>query len=119
MGVTGNQLSTLTAVTAGDKVMIFSTDEGDLRKATLTTLMTYIRANLGDAVADTLVASEYIKATSMTVANLTSASTAGAGARATVTDATQTLTAGIGATVAGGGANIVPVFSDGTNWKIG
>ena len=41
------------------------------------------------------------------------------GARDFVTDATQTLTAGIGATVAGGGANVVPVFSDGTNWKIG
>lgn len=39
--------------------------------------------------------------------------------RRTVTDATQALGAGIGATVNGGGANIVPVFSDGTSWKIG
>jgi hypothetical protein len=40
-------------------------------------------------------------------------------ARCFVTDSTVTLTAGIGATVVGGGANKVPVWSDGTNWKIG
>ena len=56
---------------------------------------------------------------STTVASLPSAATAGAGAHAFVTDATQTLTAGIGAVVAGGGANNVPVVSDGTNWLIG
>lgn len=54
-----------------------------------------------------------------TVAGLPAAATAGSGARAMVTDATQTLTAGIGAVVAGTGANIVPVVSDGTNWRIG
>lgn len=43
----------------------------------------------------------------------------GTGARSAVTDANATLTAGIGAVVAGGGANIVPVFFDGTNWRIG
>jgi hypothetical protein len=36
-----------------------------------------------------------------------------------VTDATQTLTAGIGAVVAGSGGNAVPVVSDGSNWRIG
>jgi hypothetical protein len=39
--------------------------------------------------------------------------------RAFATDATQTMTAGIGAIVAGGGANTVPVYYDGTNWRIG
>lgn len=39
-----------------------------------------------------------------------------AGTRAIVTDANATT---FMATVAGGGANIVPVFFDGTNWKIG
>lgn len=38
------------------------------------------------------------------------------GARRLVTDATATTFA---STVAGGGANIVPVTSDGTNWIIG
>ncbi len=51
-----------------------------------------------------------------TVATLPAAATAGAGARSFVTDATVTTFA---STVAGGGANAVPVYSDGTNWKIG
>jgi hypothetical protein len=54
-----------------------------------------------------------------TVVALPSAVTVGAGARGTVTDSNATLAAGLGNTVANGGANIVPVYSDGTNWKIG
>lgn len=52
----------------------------------------------------------------VTVAGLPAAATAGAGARAFVTDANATTFASI---VAGGGANGVPVYSDGTNWRIG
>lgn len=59
------------------------------------------------------------KLSSYTVATLPSASTCGAGATAFVTDSNATLTAGIGATVAGGGSNKVPVYSDGTSWIIG
>lgn len=51
-----------------------------------------------------------------TVSGLPSAATVGAGTRAFVTDANATTFA---STVAGGGANNVPVYSDGTNWKIG
>lgn len=54
-----------------------------------------------------------------TVAALTAAATAGAGARAFVTDASTTVVLGLGLTVTGGGANKVPVYSDGTNWIIG
>lgn len=53
---------------------------------------------------------------SMTVANLPSASTAGAGARTMVNNANSTTFNSI---VAGGGSNVVPVYSDGTNWRIG
>lgn len=53
---------------------------------------------------------------SQTVAQLTAAATAGAGARSFVTDATATTFL---STVAGGGANKVPVVSDGANWLIG
>lgn len=42
-----------------------------------------------------------------------------AGARSFVTDATQTLSAGLGLVVVGGGTNSVPVYSDGTSWRIG
>ena len=52
----------------------------------------------------------------LTVATLPAAATAGAGARAFVSDANATTFASI---VAGGGANNVPVYSDGTNWRIG
>lgn len=42
------------------------------------------------------------------------------GMKAFVTDATVPLnSAGVGTTVAGGGSNRVPVYADGTNWKIG
>lgn len=51
-----------------------------------------------------------------TVAGLPSAATAGMGARAFVTDANATTFL---STVVGGGANKVPVVSDGTNWLIG
>jgi len=56
------------------------------------------------------------KSTNYTVATLPSASTSGVGARAFVTDA---LAPTFGATVATGGAVAVPVYSDGTNWKVG
>jgi hypothetical protein len=61
----------------------------------------------------------YIQTPSMTVANLAAAATAGAGARAFVTDASTSIILGLGTAVVGGGANKVPVYSDGTNWLIG
>lgn len=51
-----------------------------------------------------------------TVAELPPADDVGAGARGFVTDANATTFASV---VAGGGANGVPVFSDGSNWRIG
>lgn len=54
---------------------------------------------------------------SFTVATLPAAP--GTGARAMATDASLGLTAGVGTVVSGGGANVVPVHYDGTNWRIG
>ena len=51
-----------------------------------------------------------------TVATLPSAATSGKGSRSFVTDA---LAPTFGATVVTGGAVAVPVYSDGTNWKVG
>lgn len=51
-----------------------------------------------------------------TVLGLPFASVAGKGARAFVTDA---LAPTFGATVVTGGAVATPVYSDGTNWKVG
>lgn len=51
-----------------------------------------------------------------TVVTLPSAATSGVGARAFVSDA---LTPTFGSTVVTGGAVKTPVYSDGTNWKVG
>ena len=58
----------------------------------------------------------YVKTISTTVASLVAASTVGSGTRAFVTDANTTTFLAI---VGGGGANKVPVVSDGTNWIVG
>jgi hypothetical protein len=50
------------------------------------------------------------------VANLPGADSLGAGARAFVIDSSVTT---FGTTVAGGGSSKVPVYSDGTDWKVG
>lgn len=54
--------------------------------------------------------------TNFLVADLPSAADSGSGARAFVTDALAPV---FGATVVGGGTVKVPVYSDGTNWKVG
>jgi hypothetical protein len=51
-----------------------------------------------------------------TVATLPSAAVSGVGARSFVTDASAPT---FGSTVSGGGAVPTPVYSDGTNWKVG
>ena len=73
--------------------------------------------NRVDAILNQLKTDEIIPAlTNYTVATLPSAVTSGKGARAFVTDALAPV---FGATVATGGAVAVPVYSDGTNWKVG
>jgi hypothetical protein len=70
-----------------------------------------------DALTTQLMASGVVPPlTNYTVATLPSAVTSGAGARSFVTDA---LGPTFGATVVTGGAVAVPVYSDGTNWKVG
>ena len=66
--------------------------------------------------ADFGVFDRYAKTTALTVATLPSAAAVGAGARAFVTDANS---ATFMAAVVGGGANAVPVHSDGAGWFIG
>ena len=70
----------------------------------------------GDTFQTGFLSASYIKTTTYTVADLPAAADAGAGARAFVTDASATTFA---STVSDGGSNAVPVYSDGTNWKIG
>lgn len=60
-----------------------------------------------------------IRLPTFTVAGLPTVANAGAGGRATVSDGSVAMAANYGAIVAGGGANVVPVFCDGVNWRIG
>lgn len=113
-----NQLSTSTP-TMGDLVVIWSAANSDSRKASISALRDLLQQNFTVTLGTSFTASSFIAVTGCLVANLPAASAALQGARATVTNATQTLTAGIGATVVGGGANVVPVFCDGANWRIG
>jgi len=111
-----NQLSAISLLASGDLIPVYSSSNGDARKCAASVMAYYVAQNLGSALATSLTASSYLKTTASTVANLPSAITSGAGARAIVTDANATTFASV---VAAGGANVVPVFSDGTNWRIG
>jgi hypothetical protein len=73
--------------------------------------------NRVDAILNQLKTDDVIPAlTNYTVATLPSAVTSGKGSRSFVTDALAPV---FGATVASGGAVATPVYSDGTNWKVG
>jgi hypothetical protein len=73
--------------------------------------------NRVDAILDQLKTDNIVPAlTNYTVATLPSAVTSGKGSRSFVTDA---LLPTFGSTVAAGGAVATPVYSDGTNWKVG
>ena len=106
-----NQLSAVDSLSAADQVPLYSSTQGDARKFSLTTLVTFLSSAF-----TSLSVSSYVKVTPVLVANLPSAASAGAGARAVVTNANATT---FNSVVAGGGANTVPVFSDGSAWRIG
>ena len=106
-----NQLSSVDSISAGDTVPLYSSSQGDARKFSFTTLVSYLSTAFSS-----FTASSYLATTATTVANLPAAATAGAGARAMVTDANSTT---FNAAAVGGGANIVPVYSTGSAWKVG
>jgi hypothetical protein len=67
-------------------------------------------------VVGAVTVSTYIKVPAVAVTSLPAAATAGVGARAFVNDALAPV---FGSTVATGGAVAVPVYSDGSAWKVG
>lgn len=76
-------------------------------------------ALVGTEITGNGVTGDRLTTTGSTVAALPAAAAGNAGQRRHVTNATLALTAGIGTAVVGGGANTVPVFSDGGAWRIG
>ena len=105
-----NFLPLITQLSMGDNLVLWVPNQGDSRRASITTLIQFVEENFDGVVCNTL------QTTPTTYSQLSSASQAGIGTRAFITDGS---TATFGATVTGGGANIVPVYSDGTNWKVG
>lgn len=106
-----NQLSAVDSLQGGDQLAVWSTAMGDTRRSPLTVLVEFLATAFS-----TLSVSSYVKTPAVPVAELPSAAEAGAGARSMVTDASATTFA---STVGGGGSNIVPVVSNGTDWIIG
>ena len=70
-------------------------------------------------VTDANAGTGYLKLIPTTVGALTAAATVGAGTKAFVTDSTSTLSSHHGQAVVGGGTDFVPVYSDGTTWRVG
>ena len=108
---TTNQLSQIEAPNEGDLLPVWSTANGSSRALSFSNLARWIAGALSS-----VVIGSYVKVTPVTVANLPSPTVAGAGARAFVTDATSTT---FHAAAVGGGANSVPVFVDGSTWRVG
>lgn len=105
-----NQLPLITQLSGGDNIVLWVPNQGDSRRASITTLIQYIEGNFGDVVAAT------IQTQPVTFGQLPNPTVAGTGTRAFVTDSN---TATFAAVVAGGGANAVPVYSDGADWRVG
>lgn len=80
-------------------------EQEQIRVGKLFSLLTHVRTLAAVTLTDTFI-----------VADLPAEADTPVGARATVTDANSTTFRSV---VAGGGSNIVPVFNDGTDWRIG
>ena len=105
-----NQLPLITQLSGGDNVVLWVPNQGDSRRASITSLIQYIEENFDGIVCNT------IQTTPTTYSQLPTATNAGAGTRAFITDCNV---ATFGTAAAGGGANFVPVYSDGTDWRVG
>jgi hypothetical protein len=98
---------------------VFTSVSGSLVTASqpnVTSVGTLTSLTVSGNVGANYTISSISKTTPVAVASLPAAATAGAGARAFVTDANSTT---FNAAVVGGGSNIMPVFSNGTGWFIG
>jgi hypothetical protein len=111
--------ATFLTVNSGSFIGWSSSASGGAPNISQDTSLGRVAAGLIEANNGTAAGVAFVRLNGVVVASLPACSATYQGARGTVTNASQTFTAGIGAIVAGGGANIVPVFCDGTNWRIG
>ena len=121
-GVGATGATGATGPVAGSNTQIIFNDAGNANgSANLTfnktTNMLTVSGNLD--VQSTVTTAVFVT-TPTTLAVIGSAAASfGAGARAFVTDANRVAVANFGQVVATGGSNSVPVYSDGTDWRIG
>ena len=104
-----NQLPTVTQVHGGDQLPLYVTNQGDARRCSVTTLIEYVQVNFG------AVTCMSVQTTPVRFDQLPNA-VGNAGARAFITNCNTTT---FNAAAAGGGANQVPVFSNGISWFVG
>lgn len=104
-----NQLALITQLSGGDNVVLWVPNQGDSRRASITSLIQFIEDNFDGVVCNT------VQTTPTTFGQLPNA-VGNAGARAFITDCNV---ATFGSAAAGGGSNQVPVWSNGTNWYVG
>ena len=105
-----NQLPLITQLSAGDNLVFFVPNQGDSRRASITTFSQFLQVNFTNVVCDT------VKTTPVRFAQLPNATVAGSGTRAFITDA---VTNSYGVLATGGGNGNVPVWSNGTAWYVG
>jgi len=104
-----NQLPTVTKVTGGDQIPLFVTSQGDARRCSITTMIAYMEVNFGAVVAQT------VQTIPVRFDQLPNA-VGNAGARAFITNCS---TAVFNDAANGAGSTQVPVWSNGTVWKVG
>jgi len=104
-----NYLPLITQLSGGDNLVLWVPNQGDSRRASITTFIQFIEENFDGVVCNS------VQTTPTTFAQLPNP-VGNAGARAFITDCTVST---FGTAAAGGGSNQVPVWSNGTAWYVG
>ena len=104
-----NQLPLITQLSMGDNLVLYVPNQGDSRRASITTFTQFIEKNF-DAVVCTSVQTIPVRFDQLPNA------VGNAGARAFITNCNTTT---FNAAAAGGGSTQIPVFSDGIIWRVG
>jgi hypothetical protein len=104
-----NQLPTVTQLSGGDQLPVYVSNQGDARRSSITTLISYVEANFTAVVAQT------VQTIPVRFDQLPNA-VGNAGARAFITNCS---TAVFNDAANGAGSTQVPVWSNGTVWKVG
>ena len=111
--VSSNEINKVTAPALPLATEVYNRSYQDQLNNVLRLYFNRLDAILGQLQADGEI---FPALTVYTVATLPSAVDSGVGARSFVSDALAPV---FGSTVAGAGAVKIPVYSDGTNWKVG